>query len=108
MSVIFESHKDEAINEMENSRKAALEAIGSKCAGYASMLAPVDTGRLKNSMEWSVVSDDTVCIGTNVEYAAYQEMGTSKIPPHPFLRPAVENHMDEYKEIAKAILSSSN
>ena len=70
MSVVFESHKDEAINEMENSRKAALEAIGSKCAGYASMLAPVDTGRLKNSMEWSVVSDDTVVIGTNVEYAA--------------------------------------
>jgi HK97 gp10 family phage protein len=40
-----------------------------------------------------------------VEYAAYQEMGASKTDAHPFLRPAIENHLSEYEKILKKFLT---
>lgn len=37
-----------------------------------------------------------VCVvGTNVEYGRYLELGTQKIKPRPFLRPALENNMNK-------------
>ena len=81
----------------------------------------VDTGRLRNSITHAIGTDrgketytddkghaytggaaraapedNTVYIGTNVEYAAYVEMGTSRSKAYPFLQPAIENHKDEY------------
>lgn len=37
-----------------------------------------------------VGGDPMWVVGTHVEYAVYLEFGTSKMPPYPFLRPAVE------------------
>ena len=54
--------------------------------------APADTG-----------SERTVYIGTNVEYAPYVELGTSRMTAKPYLRPAVENNR---KKIEKAIETS--
>ena len=132
MSAKVESHKEEVLDAMKEARLTALEAIGSKAAGYALMLSPVDTGRLKNSITWATqksegrsysysdevgntfsdsvgtgVPDDAVAIGTNVEYAVYQELGTSKIDAHPFLRPAIENHLEEYKKIMISALKDA-
>lgn len=41
----------------------------------------------------------SVYIGTNVYYAPYVEMGTSKTKAYPFIRPAVEDHFEEYERI---------
>lgn len=55
-----------------------------------------------------------VTIGSNVEYAPYIELGSKRRkkngetivrPPRPFLRPAIENHREEYKAVLKQILS---
>lgn len=45
--------------------------------------------------------EKAVYIGTNVEYAAYVEMGTSATNGigKPFIRPAIENHTQEYRSI---------
>lgn len=53
----------------------ALEAIGFTAEKYAKEETPVDLGRLRNSMT-HVVQDNSVYIGTNVEYAPYVELGT--------------------------------
>lgn len=87
----------------------------------------VDTGRLRNSITWATneqhdsgsspaeTKDYTphttpdkgeLYIGTNVEYAEYIEMGTSTMGPFPFLKPAVTNHLDEYKQMMEAELKS--
>jgi HK97 gp10 family phage protein len=34
------------------------------------------------------------------EYAGFNEFGTKKMPPHPFMRPAVYNHLPEIEDIA--------
>lgn len=55
-------------------------------------------------------SENAVYIGTNVSYATPVETGHvlpsgKHVAPKPFLKPAVENHADEYKAIAKRYLS---
>lgn len=52
----------------------------------------VRTGRLRSSISWALGEDTLsiyVDIGTNVEYAAYVELGTSRAKPYPYLRPAL-------------------
>lgn len=58
----------------------------------AKHLAPVDTGRLRASIGWRLEVDTrglVALVGTDVHYAPYQEFGTSRMPAHPFLRPAL-------------------
>lgn len=87
----------------------------------------VDTGRLRASITWatneqhdsgsspaessdyathSTPKEGELYIGTNVEYAEYIEMGTSTMGPFPFLKPAVTNHLDEYKQMMESALKS--
>ena len=84
-------------------------------------------GTLRNSITFEVESDGdsgAVAIGSNVEYAPYVELGTGPyfdtppkwlqytttkgsgvghgyVKPRPYLRPAIEDHLDEYKRIIK-------
>lgn len=58
----------------------------------AKVLAPVDTGRLRASITFLIGSDGAGIfglVGTNVEYAPYQEFGTFKMQATPFLLPAL-------------------
>lgn len=100
----------------------ALEIIGNKAADYAAALAPVATGNLKNSMTSEVnQSEKAVYVGTAVEYAPFVEFGHHQevgryvsaigarlvreyVPGQPFLKPAIENHLDEYKHILETEL----
>jgi HK97 gp10 family phage protein len=68
-----------------------LPKAGVAVQAEAIRLAPVDLGRLKGSIKFKV-SGDQVKVGTNVEYAAYQEYGTYKMRGKPFLRPALDNN----------------
>lgn len=85
-------------------------------------------GTLRNSITHSVdVGEKTVTIGSNVEYAPYVELGTGPhfqsppswetfdapkgsgsghgyVRPRPYIKPAIENHIDEYKNIIKSEL----
>jgi HK97 gp10 family phage protein len=98
-------HSQEIINATNEAIYNALEIIGAKAADYAAGKAPVDTGRLKNSLTHEVAMDEkAVYVGTNVEYAPYVEFGTYKQRPQPYLKPAIQNHMDEYKNILETEL----
>lgn len=53
----------------------------------------VITGRLRGSITWRPGEDEIspyVDVGTNVFYAPFVELGTSRAPAYPFLRPALE------------------
>jgi HK97 gp10 family phage protein len=53
----------------------------------------VRTGRLRGSITWRLGEDGLspyADIGTAVHYAPYVELGTSRMPAYPFLRPALE------------------
>lgn len=100
-SQIFINAKNEAV-------AAALEAIGLTAERHAKEKCPVDTGRLRNSISHAVSeSEQAVYIGTNVEYAAYVEMGTHRTKAQPYLKPAAANHGSEYRRIAEAQLKKA-
>lgn len=104
----------------------ALERCGMEAEGYAKDLAPVDTGRLRNGISHAVSEDEMAAyVGANVEYGVYQELGTGiyaeggggRPTPwvyqdaqgnwhwtrgnqaHPFLKPAVADHPQTYRNI---------
>lgn len=74
----------------------ALEKVGLTAERYAKLACPVDTGRLRNSISHTH-DKNTAYIGTNVEYAPYVEMGTKKMAARPYLKPAIADHIREYK-----------
>lgn len=131
----FVSVAPKAMEAMEQASHAALTACGTRAVEYAVNDTPVDTGLLRNSITYAISgsgpaisaysSDDgsksgtyggsfrkdkshiNAYIGTNVEYAEYVENGTYQQSAKPFLRPAVADHADEYREIIKDILSNA-
>lgn len=91
--------------ELDKKIARALEAVGAAAETYAKELCPVDTGHLRDSITHSV-DDDTVYLGSDVEYAPYVEFGTYKQKPQPFMGPAMQDHLDEYKSILEDFLQT--
>ena len=111
----------EALKALESQSYKALLRCGLEAEKHAKDLAPVDTGELKKSISHAV-RDDTMYVGTNIEYGAYVELGTgkwyegggrltpwmSKTPgegmttgqePQPYLKPAIADYQGQYKAI---------
>ena len=87
----FGDHWDEIAHEALTPGLAALESEAKK-------LAPVDTGRLRASIASEVQrgagSEIIGKVGSNVEYASYQEYGTRYQSGKPFLTPALERNVN--------------
>ena len=100
MNVQFTDNSKEIIEAMQQATVRALEKCGLTAEGYAKKLAPVDTGNLRNSITHTVDDGEPAAyIGTNVEYAPYVCLGTIHMKAQPFLKPAVNDHKDEYRKI---------
>lgn len=129
MKITLEDHSDEVLAALESACAIALETCGLVAEGYAKKQCPVDTGNLRNSITHTVDQNEkTAYIGTNSEYATYVEMGTGKYYPggrpkpwsyqdengnwhttsgqraQPYLKPAVADHVEQYKNIIQAAL----
>ena len=131
MGVEFTDNSSQILAELERKRRKILEVIGQKAEGYAKKRirdqGAVRTSRLMNDITHRV-KDDTVEVGTSVVYAPYVELGTGPhfqpppewekfdsprgsgvgkayVKPRPFIRPAIEEHADEYQRDAERILS---
>lgn len=108
---------DKVGEELIEACRRALEICGGKAETYAKINCPVRTGNLRNSITHEVADDGkSVTIGSAVNYAMFVELGHIQevgryvpaigrrlknefVKPRPFLRPAVENHLTEYKSI---------
>lgn len=102
---IENNHKDEILAALEENELAILTAWGETAERHAKQLCPVDTGRLRNSITYQVqANEDAVLIGTNVEYGKYVELGTSRMKAQPYLKPALVNYKDEYKQIMNDVI----
>ncbi len=93
-------------NEVHGFIEQGIEACTIVVLSDAQARTPVDTGLLRASEARRVESTPVKVIGyvgTNVEYAAFQEFGTSKSPAQPFLTPALNGN----KAAIKAIISAA-
>ena len=121
-SVDITDNTGEFLGALNEAMERALETCGLVAEAYAKIelstpkehadgkVRPnVDTGRLRNSITHQVDTEEgAVYVGTNVEYAAYVELGTSKSRAYPYLRPAAENHTDEYSQIIRSELQGQD
>lgn len=124
MNVQFTDNSKEVLEAMQQAVVRALEKCGLTAEGYAKKLCPVDTGNLRNSITHTVDEEEPAAyIGSNAEYAAYVCLGTGKYvsggrptpwvyqdakgnwhytrgnKAHPFLKPALADHTQTYKNI---------
>ena len=122
--VVFNDYSADVLNEFHDAVLRALERCGEQAEGYAKDLAPVDTGNLRNSISHKVDDGEpAVYIGSNTSYAPYVELATGiyaeggRPTPwvyqdengnwhwtrgnraHPFLKPAVAEHPQTYRNI---------
>lgn len=89
-----------AAGAIEDAIAAAMEEVGLAAEGFAKRRCPVDTGNLRNSIA-HVADGDTAYVGTDVEYAAYVELGTTRTRAQPYLRPAATEHGETYRGIIR-------
>ena len=124
MNVQFTDNSKEVLEAMQKAAVRALEKCGLTAEGYAKKLCPVDTGNLRNSITHTVDEEEPAAyIGSNAEYAAYVELGTGKYisggrptpwvyqdekgnwhrtngqKAQPYLKPAVADHAQKYRNI---------
>ena len=115
-SVTFNSNVDAVKKAVTEAMARALEICGGKAETYAKQLAPVGTpestgipgyrgGTLRNSITHEQWDEKTEVIGSAVKYAPYVEFGTYKMKARPFMRPAAENHRQEYSQVIERELA---
>ena len=122
--VTIKSNASKALAQLKTKRRAAMERVGQQAEGYATDLVPVDTGLLRQTITHRVEDDGmTAAVGSNSEYAVYVELGTGKYypggrkkpwayqdakgqwhktegnRPQPYIKPAIMDHTDTYKNI---------
>ena len=107
MAVSFEmksNNVEQLLSDLKDKKSVALEAVGMAAETYAktnleSNPRRIDTGNLRGSISHAPADEETMCIGTNVEYAIYVELGTRKMTASHYLKRAVSEHTDEYRNV---------
>jgi HK97 gp10 family phage protein len=92
---------DRLMSRLRNMEDLNMNSILSRAADEivvkAKSYAPVDTGRLRDSIH-KEVDGDGVAIIADAPYAAHVEYGTFKQRPQPYLNPAI-------REVTSSIIS---
>ena len=125
---------DMLLNFLPEKINAALQACGDVAETHAKELCPVgkvDGGSLRNSIESRVEENTRMVIGASANYATYVECGTGAanypggttkeswvymgedgnfhiahpMAARPFIKPALADHVDEYKKILEMMLN---
>src|SRR5690606_30673536 len=99
----YKSNRKNVKKAMDGARRNMLEALGKAGEGYVKLNTPVDTGALRDSINYNV-DDDTVYVVSTLaseDYPIYQEKGTSKMPAQPYIHPGIHNNLNALKTIAE-------
>ena len=90
---------------LRNSITYALDGGSPKMGQYKANKAKgkkgIKSGSYGGTMPAESGGKRAVYVGSNVEYAPYVELGTSKQTAQPFLKPAVQDFKEEYRTIIK-------
>lgn len=125
--LIITDNSDEVLRAVANAVDRAFDAIGETACGHAEDNLTKNKSVITNNLRGSLTykhDDKSITIGTPVEYGKYVELGhrqevgryvpaigkrlkNAHVPPKPFLKPAITEHMDEYKNLLKDSLENA-
>ncbi len=103
---VVQDNTEEVTLAIKQAIRSALREIGKRAVKYATDIVPVRTGNLKSSIAYDA-DDRQVIIGSDVTYASYVEEGTVNMRARPYLRPAIVNHLEEYRGIIRGAMGGS-
>lgn len=111
----FEFDFRPTIKKFENASKNAgniaediVKELGTIAFKSARQIVPVDTGRLKISIEQKFERRDLISeaeVGTDVPYAGYVEYGTSRQRAQPYMRPSLTQARRQAGPVVKAVIN---
>lgn len=106
IDIKFDDNSQKILSDFEKALQRGLKAVGMTAEGYAKKETPVDTGRLRNSITHAV-DEESVYIGTNVEYAPYIELGARGRKAHHMLQRAATEHTEEFQALLKSSIENA-
>lgn len=101
LAVSFDAEKASIGSRVE----AVVRAGAARIESGAKTRAPVDTGFLRGSIGYDVTVADTfveAVIGPTADYAAFVELGTSRMAPQPFMGPSFDAEIDGIRHALEA------
>ena len=130
-NVTFVDNSKAILTQMQQIELKWLEMAAMIIEGSAVALCAVDTGRLRDNIDYKVSKSEMAAyVGTNVEYAIYIEFGTGEFAengngrkggwaypkpdgsgwvftlgmrPQPFIRPAFRNNKQKIQKLLKQL-----
>ena len=99
----YKSNRKQVKREMDRAKKMMLEAVGRAGTGYVKANTAVDTGALRQSIDFHV-DGDSLFIGstlTSEDYPIFIEKGTSRMSAQPYIYPGIYDNFKQLKKIAE-------
>lgn len=99
-------HGQKVHDEIVRRLASRLSAVGELLVAEAKLRAPVDTGNLRNSIDYAVDEQElSLVYGTPVYYGVYQELGfltaTGRFVQNPYLLPALLENRGRIMELLR-------
>lgn len=96
---MIKSYKKQVIADIKKEFEKELIESANAVIESTYPITPVKSGRLRDSITRSEVSDNTITVGTDVEYAVFVELGTRKMSPRFYLTHGANNAISKIKSI---------
>lgn len=85
------------VHEIKDACIAAVGTAAESISVHAALLAPVKTGKLRDSIKIEK-KNDYISVGSDLPYAFFVEYGTNRAKPSPFLQPAAFSGAETLRE----------
>lgn len=89
-----------------SSIQSIMEQGGSEGEADAKSRARVDTGAMRDATVWQQEGPYSATLGSDVDYAAFNELGTSRMSAQPFITPGATTAVRAITEALAQALSS--
>ncbi len=98
------SRLDRIKNRINAFVDSSVSEAGELCWRRARELAPVRTGRLRDSIRISRARRGEAIVEATAPYAGYVEYGTRYMKPRPYMRPAAAEAVEKLREKLREII----
>ena len=100
-AVIKDDKTRQAFNAIRKLSAESLQDFCERVVELAKEAAPIDTGNLRDNIDWDEVKSGLFIIFTKTGYGAYQELGTVHMAAQPFIAPAIAQTIKEWQDSGK-------
>lgn len=106
-NVRFSWNGRQVLQAIDNAGERAADRVGQEAKAYAQDIAPVDTGELREGIDYEIRQTSTgwtIVLFNPVDHAVFQELGTANMAAQPSLRPAADAVFPKYGAYVKDAL----